>query len=301
MSLARSPLVLDGMFRFALAASLFLPSVAVAQSWTDALQAKDYARAAAALQEIVSGLELMIRPGPPEPFTALAVLYHDGLGVHRDPVMACALATTADMAVDASRYPSDAAGIARREAAIAASAAFVASICNDLPAADRTTALRSSAPGCYAFGMQEQVLALTGATVRVGRHGLSMVDDPDSLVEFWCMPLVSSVQHLSVAPPRDAMPGMKSRDFIEVRSWSNGRSQDGEPRFHAVSRIFEVRGRTIRQLTEASLREVSGWPAGQVIAPTSYEMLRSGHVRWKVDGDPPRRGWLMLPDQEIER
>jgi len=289
------------MFRFALAASLCLPSVAAAQSWTDALQAKDYARAAAVLQQIVSGPELMLSPGPPEPFTALATLYRDGLGVERDPVLACALAKTADMAVDASRYPPDPAGIERREAAVAASAAFVASICNDLPAEDRTTALRSSAPGCYAFGMHEHMLAVGSTTVHVGRLGIRLADDQASLIEFWCMPLVSWVRHVAVVPPRDAMPGIQTRDFIEVRVWSNGRSANGEPGFHAVSRIFEVRGRSIRELSEESLRVVSGWPSGQVVPPTSYEMLRSGHVRWKVEGDPPRRGWLMLPDGEIER
>jgi hypothetical protein len=33
-------------------------------------------------------------------------------------------------------------------------------------------------------------------------------------------------------------------------------------------------------------------------ARLSIEMIRSGHVHWKLDGKPPKRGWVMLPEQK---
>jgi hypothetical protein len=26
----------------------------------------------------------------------------------------------------------------------------------------------------------------------------------------------------------------------------------------------------------------------------AVEMIRSGHIRWRLDGRPPKRGWMML-------
>lgn len=285
------------MVRLALAVSLLLPSAAAAQSWADALQAKDYARAAAELHAIVNEPEQLSTTAPPEPFAALATLYRDGLGVERNPALACGLAMTADIAHDSRRYPSDDASIDKREAALAESRAFVAALCDDLSEADREIAWHSRAPGCYAFGMQEQVLAVNGAPVRVGRLGISVATDRDN-VEFMCMALVTSVRHVSVQPPRDAAPGITPRDFIEVHFWTAAPAGN---EFHGWWRLVELRrGRLLPGMDEPVLK-VSGWPAGQVLSPPSYEMLRSGHVRWKIDGQPPRRGWLMLEHGENDR
>jgi hypothetical protein len=284
------------MLRVALAVSLLMPSAAAAQSWVDALQAKDYTRAAAILQAIVNEPEQLSTSIPPEPFAALATLYRDGLGVERNPALACGLAMTADFAHDSRRYPSDLASMRTREAALAESRAFVASLCDSLSDADREIASHFRAPGCFAFGMQEQVFAVNGAPVHVGRLGISATD-PD-VETFMCMALVTSVRHVSVQPPRDAAPGITPRDFIEVQFWTAARAGN---EFHGWWRLVEVRrGRLLPGMVEPVLK-VSGWPAGRILPPPSYEMLRSGHVRWKIDGQPPRRGWLMLGHGENDR
>jgi hypothetical protein len=48
------------------------------------------------------------------------------------------------------------------------------------------------------------------------------------------------------------------------------------------------------------LLSVATWPRA-ALPPDfegrfSVEMIRSGHIRWRLDGAPPKRGWIMLPE-----
>jgi TPR repeat protein len=72
-----------------------LPSATGAQTWSEAYRAKEYERAAELLHAIVAEAEQPDTSVPPEPFHHLALLYANGHGVPRDPIIACTLAQMA--------------------------------------------------------------------------------------------------------------------------------------------------------------------------------------------------------------
>ncbi len=273
-----------------------LPAPAQAQAWADAYRAKDYQRAADLLHPIL--FESMM-PGvyddEPAPTHHLAKLYGQGLGVARDSIAACALAQTSGVAAQMSsrRYAND---VRRWEAVVAESERFTADICGALSDEDRLTASRSV--GCLALGMPEQILSVGRHAVRIGHRGIG-VDGAGKVVELMGCPLVIAHTAIrTIEPPEDAAAGVGARHFIELFSWHAGQ----DPESHAPAYVlqwqpYEVSDAGIGVGGIVEVTTVSSWPGlglpARLATVPVMEMIRSGHVRWRIDGDPPRRGWFM--------
>jgi hypothetical protein len=65
--------------------------------------------------------------------------------------------------------------------------------------------------------------------------------------------------------------------------------------------LYEVRGKKVEVVAGEMFDETDHWPEPGLIQKFderfSLEMIRSGHIRWRLDGAPPKRGWIMLPDE----
>jgi hypothetical protein len=278
-----------------------LPVSAQAQAWADAYRAADYQRAADLLFPIL--FENMM-PGvyddDPAPARHLAVLYARGLGVQRDQIAACALAQTSGAAaqMSAPRYAHDIRGY---EAMHAESERFVDDVCGVLSDEDRLTASRSI--GCFAFGMPEQILTVGLHSVSIGRKGVRLAGaGAGTLAELQGCPLaIAHITARTIGPPEDAAPGVKPRYFVEVLSWHLGQDPTNHTLIYVLQwQPYEVGSAGIGLGGMAQVTTVGSWPGlGLPIHVGSspvMEMIRSGHVRWRIDGDPPRRGWLMLSE-----
>jgi len=278
-----------------------LPVPAQAQAWADAYRAADYQRAADLLYPIL--FESMM-PGAydddPTPARHLAVLYARGLGVERDPIATCALAQTSGAAahMSAPRYAHDIRGY---EAMLAESERFVVDVCGALSDEDRLTASRSI--GCFAFGMPEQILTVGRHSVSIGRKGVRLAGaDAGTLAELQGCPLaIAHITTRTIGPPEDAAPGVKPRHFIELFSWHLGQNPTNHTLIYVLQwQPYEVSDAGIGLGGIAEVTTVVGWPGFRlpvdVASGPVMQMIRSGHVRWRIDGDPPKRGWLMLSE-----
>ena len=281
--------------------SCSLPVPAMAQAWADAYKAGDYQRAANLLHPIVA--ESFMRGASdddPAPSRQLAILYAQGLGVERDPIVACALAQTSGMAA-AMSAPRFAADIRAYEAMMAESERFVGHLCNGLSYEDRVTASRSM--GCFAFGMSEQVLTVGRHSVRIGREGIRLAGaNAGRVVELEGCPLaIAHITTRTIGPPGNAAPGVGPRHFVELLSWHLSQDPTNQTLIYVLQwQPYEVSEAGIGFGGIAEVTTVVGWPGFRlpvaVAAGPVMEMIRSGHVRWRFDGGPPKRGWLMLSE-----
>lgn len=281
-----------------------LPLPASAQPWADAYQNGDYERAADLLHVVVTDAVARTTVNDdPVPARHLAVLYARGLGVEHDPIAACALAQWARMAGEQSapRYASD---VRAYERMIARADAFTREHCEQLADTDRLTASRSM--GCFAFGMPEQVLELGRQRVRVGRHGITPADMDDTNASaftdlFMCPLAVAGVRATSLHPPADAAPGVTARHFVEVFSWHrNPPERPGQMSYVLTWTAYEIRKNVVAPVTFELVHAADRWPRPGLPSDLdlrgSLQMIRSGHVRWLIAGDPPKRSWILLPE-----
>jgi hypothetical protein len=269
-----------------------LPHAAMAQAWADAYQSGDYQKAAVLLQPLASDMGSR----DPAPARHLAMLYAQGLGVARDPIAACSLA----QASEAAAHMADASDIVAYEASLEESDQFVREHCDYLPEQDRLSATLSM--GCFAFGMPEATLAVGRQTVLLGHGGIRLADTPPENL-LGCPQVVARVRPLTIAPPSDAAPGVRARHFVELLAWRVGENPlDSSRRYTLVWQMYEPRQGRIGIAAEEELYSIATWPqAGlppEFDARFRVEMIRSGHVHWRIEGAPPRRGWIMLPDEE---
>jgi hypothetical protein len=280
---------------FAVVLLSLVPASASAQAWSDAYRAGNYEKAAGLLQQIVvHASEDVLMSTPPEPYRHLALMYADGRGVSKNEMTACTLAQMAGLATlmtAPNRYGAD---IPAYDAAIKHSEEFTRTHCEPLMPDDRLTVGRSM--GCFAFGMPEETATVAGRSVRIGRRGISLADSNDEPWElFGCPQLVARVRTTSVAPPADAAPGVRSRHFVEVFSWTVRTKDAYVLRWDA----YEVADERIHFFAASdALVARSAWPGAglpvEIEKGLTFEMIRSGHVRWKLQGSPPKRGWLLL-------
>jgi hypothetical protein len=62
-------------------------------------------------------------------------------------------------------------------------------------------------------------------------------------------------------------------------------------------------GRVVAVFAPERLLYAGTWPGPVPDGPFDFDarftidMIRSGHVRWKWDGAPPKRGWLMSAEE----
>ena len=271
------------------------PAVASAQAWADSYRAGDYETTVDLLHAAVSkasGNPAFDEPAPPQ---LLATMYARGQGVAANPVMACSLARLAGLATQMRVVPGE--DGRSYQARLDASEAFLHRHCDLLAHDDRVTA--DLAVGCFAFGMPEEAIPFGGQTVRIGRRGVSVADSDEQPWELMgCPQLVARVRTTSLVPPPDAAPGVKPRYFIETFLWVGG-MKDGVPFYSLNWDVYEVRDKRILFFMVAqNLVTRSAWPGrglpAEIEKGLTLEMIRSGHVRWKVEGAPPKRGWIML-------
>jgi hypothetical protein len=276
------------------------PSTASAQPWADAYKAGDYQKAADLLHPLVIHGVVQSDSGDPEPPRLLAIMYAQGLGVPQDLIAACSLAQVVSMATrfGAPRYAQN---IGAYDAAVKEADGFANKHCDGLSSWDRMTA--SVSIGCFAFGMPEQFLMLGTEAVSVGRGGIWLRDArperPEQLMN--CPMSIGRVRAVTIEPPADAAPGVGARYFVELVGWLGGQRPGASlPRYALQWQMYELRERKFQPLTLELFDETDSWP--QPALPQNFdrrltiEMIRSGHVRWRMEGTPPRRGWLMLPE-----
>ncbi len=269
------------------------------QSWRVAYEAGDFSTAARMLQPIVvSAILLPAVDDDPAPARTLATLYAEGLGVDRDPVVACALAQHSRMAAEmaAPRY---AEAIFAFEALRKAGDRFVAEQCQPLSDAERSAAIQSI--GCYAFGLSEQFLTIGPHMVRLDRQGVALVGAKATAMSLECPVLYGGARTYAVEPPRDALPGVRTRYFADVLTWHfHLNPQNGSPLYRLRWLLVEVSSKGVGPQAIDVATTVSSWPQtplpSELEPKVSLRMIRTGHVRWRVEGAPPRRGWIMQPE-----
>jgi len=289
-----------------LVACLLLPAAASAQEWLDAYQAHDYVKASALLHDVVTEPDYLLRAPDPGPLRLLAHLYGEGLGVPRDPIAACALAEDVDFVavITPPKKPAQTLeDFVAYEAGLKEAHDFAEDHCRSLSAADRLTASRTRG-GCYSFGMPEQILTVGTEAVRIGRSGITLGHTPrNDAGSLMCLTVVAGVRSRTIDVPEDAATWVKPRHFIELFAWRRIdpiRAPAGAVKYGLVWQVFEVRGREVPMIADQALWESPSWPApglpDDLDGRLTFEMVRSGHVRWRIEGAPPMRGWLMLPD-----
>jgi hypothetical protein len=283
------------------AAILTLPSVASAQPWADAYKAGDYKRAADLLHPLV--IQSAMEPGGPQdpnPPRFLATMYAEGLGVTKDPVAACSISQVAQQAMVSPKaiFGLESPAYDRR---VEESNAFLSKYCDRLSEWDRIAAANL----CFAFGMPESVLTIGRDAVRVGRGGVHLADAmpgrPDQIVG--CPMLIARVRPLTIAPPADGAPGVVARHFVDLLFWRPIHQQGAPPRFALQWELFEVqKGKVEMVAMEEQFDVIDGWPSPalpeNLDARFTMQMVPSGNIQWKLDGAPPRRGWVMVPQGE---
>ena len=282
-----------------------LPVGASAQAWADAYRAGDYEKAAELLHQVVIEANFDAPNIDPEPHQQLALLYASGQGVTPDPIAACALAQMAGMAIHTRPGPPGE-DFKAYQARMDAGEAFVSRHCDPLTRADRLTASRSL--GCYAFGMLEQVVTVGEQSVRISRRGIGLEGaTDDKMAPLECPVFVVRVRATTIEPPANAAPGVKARQLVEMFTCHIRKDPTtATVRFPLTWHVFEVLPNRVEpRVAMQELFTAHVWPGRTLPAGIdqglSLEMIRSGHVRWKLEGAPPKRGWIMLPENQRER
>jgi hypothetical protein len=170
---------------------------------------------------------------------------------------------------------------------------------------------RDELQGCHPFGLHDQTWNIDGHAVRVSRAGIAIDGSVNrALAHEVCRVAIGRVRPISLAPPDNAAPGGAARHFIELVVWIPATDQrsvkrTGPRRYAATWLIFEVHGRELQFHGRETVHETSEWPGAAVPADLDtrlmMEMIRSGHVTWRIDDAPPRRGWFMRPEQKTGR
>ena len=179
---------------------------------------------------------------------------------------------------------------------------FSAAMCGALSGSDLVTASKSRG-GCYGFGMPEETIWLGTHFVRIRRAGIVLAStlERDMGGLFGCYLAIARVRIRTIDVPENAPASIGPRHFIELFAWRRNHVPAGSDcRFALSWQIFEIQGKEmLPRLPEIILAESSsiqdGLPAG-IEARVTFQRVRSGHVLWRVEGAPPKRGWLMLPD-----
>jgi hypothetical protein len=294
-----SGLTMRQLCLIAATALLLAPVAARAQTtWVEAFQNGDYEAAAQLLHPIVIEQGHELKPATdPAPARQLAMMYAEGLGVEPDLVLACTLAMFADMAEQMGPQRPGEDQFAY-DASMKSSERFVGRHCDRLAPGQRLSASR--ALGSFSFGLHDQVLAVGGESVRIGRGGILMarMPGPGSAIDLGCLHALGRLRPVTVDPPSDAAPGVGPRHFLEVLGWCLV-TAEGVPQYALEWQLWELRKRNMDVVHRERIHTQATWPGETLPADVdrrfSLEMLRSGHLRWKIAGAPPRRGWIELP------
>ena len=234
----------------------------------------------------------------PRPFAVLSWLYAEGRGVERDGVRACALAQhsrfTADMA--ASKFAFDVAGFERLTAE---ADRFVDRQCSALSHEDLL--LASQSIGCFGFGLPTTAVPVGPYRLEVTHRGLTVEGTATQPVQaIPCAALFAAVRPHVVVPPADALPGVGPRYLAEILTWHLD-TRPERPRYGLQWHLVEVTRSAVGFAATELLGGAPGWPQPalppEYDVSVSFKMIRTGHIRWRIDGDPPRRGVLLREER----
>jgi hypothetical protein len=280
----------------------FLPVSAQAQPWRDAFEAGDFKAAADALHPVVAqSLRGDAPPGDPAPARTLAAMYAHGWGVDRDPVQACSMAYLSRIGAETSPLKP----YERWEAQLDDAMRLVDHHCDALSREEHLTALETMV--CPRFGLEIGEVTVGPHTVRIDRRGLSVVGDGVFSSPALECPVVATagVRAIAVEAPQDALPGIGSRYFVESLDWHMvvPQNPEHEQGFELRWTLFEVTPAGVWLAASAPIAWSPSWPRPQqpVDPALTLEMVRTGHVRWRIEGRPPSRGWLLRPGSEESR
>ena len=262
-------------------------AIAPDDTWTAAVKRGDYPTAAALLQRAV-----FEHPGTQAPDPAavkqLALLYGDGKGVERDPVLACGLLRA--HAIATAKGPRGTA------AARKAATDLIERYCAPLPAPQRAAAFAAMA--CPRIGLKRgSVMTLEpGWSIQFNDRSATVTRNGETreqplAQDLLCRAQVMRVQHIPLSS------GTTVRHVIELvtiqSSWRNGAVNR-----ETVWQLYEVRGleldlAAVQRWTEPG----SAWPAPALpytLAAGATFTVRGADIEYQILDDPPRRGTVAL-------
>ena len=264
--------------------------LAAADTWTTAYKRGDFTTAATLLQRAV-----FEHPGTQAPDPAalkqLALLYGDGKGVERDPVLACGLLRAHANATAAVKG-----------AAAAANRALVDRYCALLEPPQRAAALAATA--CPRIGMKRgTTMALEpGWAIRFNDRSATITRYGEAreqpLADPLCRAQVLRVHHTPLVPASGSPAGLRHLiELVTVQSaWHNGLVSR-----ELVWQLYEVRGLDLDLAAVQRWQEPgSAWPAPALPEPLSrgavFTVRGSGEIDYEIpdaSADPsPRHGMI---------
>lgn len=277
---------------------LACPASAPAQSWQDAYERGDYAAAAAVLHPIVFQHAASDRDRyypDARAVQTLGQMYSAGLGVPRDPVVACALF---GLATGSAVYQHG-----DRHAVTTAARSLLDEECVRLTIEQRREAAKlaacpsmRTAPQAFVLGAGHRV-ELTRGTVRVEHKTARRDHWLGDLVD--CAPVVPLVRHTAVKPPRGSR--LPPRHFLEVIAWRARPAGEGRTVQVLEWRAVEIRGTDLSVAARTALETAELDVAAPVPSPSAatravtMRMLSNGQVRWQTAREPRASGLIARP------
>lgn len=275
---------------------LACPAGALAQSWEDEYKRGEYAAAAATLHPLVfqHGESNRERSYPDSrAVQTLGRMYSAGLGVERDPVVACALF---GLATGSAVYQHG-----DGHAVTAAARKLLDEECVKLTIEERKEAAKLAA--CPSMRTEPQTFDL-GPAHRVGlNRGALRIQYKTDRREHWlgdlvdCAPIVPHVRYTAVRPAKGSKRPV--RHFLEVTAWRAKPGPEGRTWQTLEWRAIEVRGTDLAVVARTTLETVeSATPAGTAspgARPVAMRMLGNGQVRWQTTGKPRVSGVIARP------
>jgi hypothetical protein len=262
-----------------------------ADTWSTAVKRGDYTTAVTLLQRAV-----FEHPGEQAPDPAairqLALLYGDGKGVDRDPVLACGLLRA--HAIATAKRPRDTAA-ARR-----AATELVERYCAPLTAPQRAASFAAMA--CPRIGLKRgEIMTLEpGWSIQFNDRSATVTRDGETreqplASDLLCRAQVMRVHHTPVISGKESPARL--RHLIEVvavqSSWRNGAVNR-----ELVWQLYEVRGLELDLAAVQRWQESgSAWPAPALpdtLAGGATFTMRGSGIDYEIPDDPPRRGTVAL-------
>ena len=281
-----------------------IPSTVSAQPWRNAYKAGHYEKAADLLHPLIIQMTIQPDAGEPEAARYLATMYAQGLGVPQDAIAACSLAQVVAMSTsfNAPRYAQTPGAY---DLAVKEANEFINMHCGGLSSWDQMAANVSI--GCFAFGMPEETLMLGREAISVGHGGIwprdALPERPEQLQS--CFARVGRVRALNIAPPPDAAPRVAARHFVELVGWGmRVRPDTPAPSYVLRWQLYELGEKKVELVVNEDFLDdqTNDWPELARIEKfdqrVNIEMIRSGHIRWRLDGAPPKRGVIMLREEK---
>jgi hypothetical protein len=270
--------------------------VAGQETWSAAYKRGDYATAATLLQRAVFEPPSGRHAADPAALKQLALLYWDGKGVERDPVLACGLLRA--HAITAAGRPATPA--AKRDAK-----ALVDKYCAPLSPAERAAAF--AAMSCPHIGLQRgaTVTLEPGWSIRFNDRSATLTRGGETREQALAGDLLCHSQVMLVRhSPIDGSTGRSrgTRHLIELVTLQSGWRAGAVTR-EIVWQLYEVRGLELDLAAVQRWQERgSAWPAPALPAPlahgATFALRGSGELEYEIEDSPPRRGRTGAPQKD---